>query len=152
MEQQIMHYLNALQEDSQYFVDLQKEKFAQFNPYDMEAPLANEGQREIRWHVNAINLFNNIINENRSLKRQIMVLQDSIGALRQNWVQSEQRFMEELDKFHVEAQSIEAPIGESSRVINPNIKLIPPIFDPARNPHPMQYISALQNYLEAVHA
>ena len=43
-----MHYLNALQEDSQYFVDLQKEKFAQFNPYDREAPLANEGQREIR--------------------------------------------------------------------------------------------------------
>ena len=64
MEQQIMHYLNAPKEDSEYFTEKQKKRHKNFDTSKMDAESDNDVQRDVRWHVNAINLFDNLIKGN----------------------------------------------------------------------------------------
>ena len=150
MEQQIMHYLNALKEDSEYFIEKQKKRHKNFDPSKMDAELDNDVQRDVRWHVNAINLFDTIIKENNDLKRKMATLYESVELLTQNQIKTEQRFLDEIANLQVAGpSSFKQPIGESSRVPNPYIKLTPPTFDPDKNSHPMQFLTALQNYVEA---
>lgn len=74
MEERIQKTSDALKEDSNFFVEKLKKKHEKCNPYDMEVPLDNEAQREVRWHVNAINLFNLVINENAELEKQMTAM------------------------------------------------------------------------------
>lgn len=139
--------MEALKTDSEYFVNKLQSKDANFDPKNMEANMT-EPQREIRWHCNAINLFNVIIDENLSLRNQIQVMQESIEDLTKNWALSEQRLSAEIYNLRAERDFMPEPIGESSR-INPNIKLTVPTFDPKTNFHPMQFLMNLHNYLQA---
>lgn len=170
-ENEIVRVIKSLKADSEYFIKTSIKKDAKFSIDKPDKDLS-DNEREIRWHINTIELIVKILSENEDLKNELAqaqqaiedlklantILTDSVTNFNERLSTQEKNVSEYLDELNEEIidtkadinnMSINGPIHEQEpRKSSLNLK--PPTFEGEKNSRPIQFIRALREYINIV--